>query len=175
MYSHWAYILIGNNNTGKTSFQRHIVEALCGVRYTRLPRNVVNIVTHPRAPKGFNTIFTCNRSFQEKLGEYKTVPNYFNHFFQDADICFLSSHTNGNSIQEVSAMLSELKRRCYNVGGIFWSNGFDTNAEQIAQLSWTEVFWIDNPVLTDAHDIKAQLERTTKHFAEMLVARANVQ
>jgi hypothetical protein len=152
------------------------VEKLCDVKYTRLPRNVVNAITHPRAPKALTTLFTCNRSFQEKLGEYKTVPHYFKHFFQDADICFLSSHTTGSSVQHVASMVSELKRRCYNVGGIFWSNGFDANAKQMAeQLPWSEVFWIENPPLTNPHDIKAQLEQRAKHFADMLVARAYAQ
>src|SRR6266478_589014 len=81
MFSHWAYILIGQNDTGKTTFQRHIAFHLCGVRYSRLPSNVVNTITHPRCPKGLKTLFTSNRSFQEKKSIYKSVENYFTHFF----------------------------------------------------------------------------------------------
>ena len=29
MLSYWAYILIGNNDTGKTSFQKYLVSDLC--------------------------------------------------------------------------------------------------------------------------------------------------
>ena len=81
MFSSWAYILIGNNDTGKTSFQRNLVSHLCGKAYTRLPTNTVKYITHPRAPQGFTKIFTCNRSFQEKLSEYKSIHFYFKHFF----------------------------------------------------------------------------------------------
>jgi hypothetical protein len=33
MFSYWAYILIGNNETGKTSFQRYLVSDLCNKQY----------------------------------------------------------------------------------------------------------------------------------------------
>jgi hypothetical protein len=41
MISNWAYILIGDNDTGKTTFQKHLLEILCGQSYDRLPRNIV--------------------------------------------------------------------------------------------------------------------------------------
>jgi len=175
MFSHWAYILVGNNDTGKTSFQRNLVSHLCGQHYTRLPRNIVSDITHQRAPKSLATIFTCNRSFQEKLSEYKSIDYYFKHFFRDADVCVLSSHTHGDSTQEVAQMIQSLKHRCYNVGGVFWSNAFDDEAQEIALLAWNEVFWVDNPILPDAAQISAQLDRIAKHFSELLIARANVQ
>jgi len=52
--SKWAYILIGDDRAGKTTFQKHLM--------------------------------------QEKMGEYQSVENYFNHYFKDADIAILSSH-----------------------------------------------------------------------------------
>jgi hypothetical protein len=172
MFSHWAYVLIGNNNTGKTSFQRHLVAYLCDRNYERLPRNVVYDITHPRAPKGLATLFTCNRSFQEKLTEYKSVEHYFNRFFKDADICILSSHTHDDSAVHVGNMIRELKRRCYNVGGVFWSNNYEEEAEEIALLRWDEIFWIDNPLLKNEDAIARQLDRLARHFSEMLIARA---
>src|SRR5208282_1268449 len=114
MFSYWAYILVGNNETGKTSFQRNLVSHLCGKRYSRLPLNIVKNVTHPRAPQGLKTIFTANRSFQEKLSTYQSVDNYFKHFFEDADICLLSSHTSGKAKQHIDEMIQHLKRRYYN-------------------------------------------------------------
>lgn len=172
MFLHWAYILIGDNDTGKTSFQRNLVGSLCNEHYERLPRNVVKSVRHPRAPKRFQTVFTCNRSYQEKLGEYKTVENYFNNFFEDADVCFLSSHAHGGSINHVEQMIHELHRRCYNVGGIFWSNGFSSEAEQISLLPWQERIWIENPPLTNQDKIRQQLADIAREFAETLVSRA---
>jgi hypothetical protein len=175
MFSHWAYILIGNNNTGKTSFQRNLVAYLCGLEYERLPRNVVYDVVHPRAPKGFSTMFTCNRSYQEKMDEYKSVENYFREFFKEADICMLSSHTDNNAIQHVEEMIRQLKRRCYNVAGIFWSNDYGKEAQDIALLPWNEVLWIDNPFLNGADAVDEQLDRISRHFSEMLIARAYAQ
>lgn len=172
MFSHWAYVLLGNNNTGKTSFQRYLVEALCAERYQRLPRNVVKTITHPQAPKKLRTLFTANRSHQEKLGEYKSVPNYFRNFFKDADICILSSHTHGPSLQHVEAMLQELKARYYNVAGVFWSNDAGPDTEAISLLPWQERLWIENPPLSNEARITEQLRTIAAEFAEMLVRRA---
>jgi hypothetical protein len=175
MFSRWAYILIGNNDTGKTGFQRELISHLCGQRYARLPRNIVSNITHPRAPKAFATIFTSNRSFQEKLSEYKSVDYYFRHFFRDAEICILSSHAHGDSAKQIAEMIRNLKRRCYNVAGVFWSNAFDDGAQEITLLPWTEVLWVENPTLTDPTQIAAQIDQIAKHFSEFLIARANVQ
>lgn len=174
MFSHWAYILIGNNNTGKTSFQKYLVWHLCGQRYSRLRRNVIQPISHPQAPKGLATIFTCNRSFQEKRSEYKSVEYYFRHFFKEADICILSSHTHG-SAEEVAEMIQALKRRCYNVAGVFWSNAFDDDARAIALLQWNEVLWVENPRLTDEEEIHSQLDQIAKYFSDLLIARARIQ
>jgi hypothetical protein len=175
MFSSWAYILIGNNNTGKTSFQRNVVAELCNEHYTRLPRNVLKTISHPRAPRKLATIFTCNRSYQEKLDEYKSVKNYFNRFFKDADICFLSSHTHGDSCTHVEEMIHQLKLRCYNVAGIFWSNGFDTDAEAISALPWQERLWVDNPLLKDPSKVSMQLVRVAHEFTELLLERSRAQ
>lgn len=175
MFSYWAYILVGNNDTGKTSFQRNLVAHLCGERYTRLPRNVVKNITQPRAPRRLGTLFTCNRSYQEKLSEYKSVAHYFEHFFQEADICILSSHAHGEARDHVAEMIRELKRRCYNVAGVFWSNDYGSEAEEIALLPWNEVLWVDNPLLRDQERIAAQLDQIARDFSELLIARAHVQ
>lgn len=175
MLSSWAYILIGNNDTGKTSFQRNLVAELCGELYERLPRNVVKTVTHPRAPKRLATIFTSNRSYQEKLAEYKSVENYFDNFFKDADICILSSHTHGDSREHVEEMIRQLKRRCYNVAGIFWSNTFDAEGREISLLPWQERFWIDNPPSDDQSKVQQQLGRVAHDFAELLLERSHAQ
>jgi len=172
MTSHWAYILIGNNNTGKTSFQKHLLAELCGKQYDRLPSNAANPVTHPRAPRNFATLFTSNRSYQEKLAEYRSVDNYFANFFQDADVCILSSHTSGDSRKHVDEMIRHLWRRCYNVAGVFWSNAFDNNAEEIALLPWQERLWIHNPPLEDKDNIPDRLSDLAHDFAELLLERS---
>ena len=175
MFSYWAYILIGNNNTGKTTFQRNLVSNLCGQAYTRLPRNVLLNITHPQAPRSLATIFTSNRSFQEKRSEYKSVAYYFKHFFKEADICILSSHANGASADQIAEMVVKLKHRCYNVAGVFWSNAFDADAKEITNLPWNEILWIENPILNGAEQIAGQLDQIAKHFSELLIARARTQ
>ena len=67
MISSWAYILIGNNGTGKTTFQKEIIQYLCGVEeIQRLQINKVFPIRHPDAPEDFKSLFAMNRSFQEK-------------------------------------------------------------------------------------------------------------
>jgi hypothetical protein len=175
MFSSWAYILIGDNNTGKTSFQRFLVESLCLESYTRLPGNVVNDIVHPRAPKKLKTLFTANRSYQEKQREYLSPKNYIKSFFQDADICILSSHSHGSSIQDVQIMHDELKLRAYNVAAVFWSNDYGADAQRISALPWQERLWIDNPRLENENSISHQIRQQAYEFAEMLVARAYTQ
>lgn len=176
MLSSWAYILVGDNNTGKTSFQRYLVEALCGQSYARLPRNVVKPITHPRAPKKLEDLFTANRSYQEKIDEYKSIENYLNKFFRDADVCVLSSHAHGNAITEIKAMFKGLTLRGYNVGGIFWSNAFG-GAEKIisSDIPWQERFWIENPPQKDLNKAQAQIRAQAFEFSEILMARAYCQ
>lgn len=175
MFSNWAYVLIGNNNTGKTSFQRFLVEALCQESYTRLPRNIVKDIRHPRAPKQLKTLFTANRSFQEKRGEYLNPKNYIRKFFKDADICVISSHSHGSSIQDVQIMIDELKLRAYNVAGVFWSNDYGHEACMISALHWQERLWVENPILQNEEAITDQIKKQAYEFAEMLVARAHLQ
>jgi len=175
MFSNWAYILIGNNNTGKTSFQRYLVEALCQESYARLPRNIIKDIRHPRAPKQLETLFTANRSFQEKRDEYLGPKNYIKKFFKEADICILSSHSHGSSIQDVEIMIDELKRRSYNVAGVFWSNGYDNEARTISALHWQERLWIENTTRQNEEEIQSQIKEKAYDFAEMLIARAHHQ
>lgn len=175
MFSSWAYILIGNNNTGKTSFQRNLVEELCGVHYKKLPRNIVKTISHPRTPRKLKTIFTSNRSYQELKREYKTVGDYFAKHFKGADICILSSHSDPASLSDVEEMIHHLKLRCYNVAGVFWSNGYDSGAETISLLPWQERLWIDNPPLAKKERVAAQLTSVAREFSELLIARSHWQ
>lgn len=173
MFSNWAFILVGDNNTGKTSFQRYLVESLCGERYNRLPRNIVKEINHPRAPKKLKTLFTANRSYQEKITEYESVENYFNSFFKDADICILSSHSNPPSLEHIEQIMYELAARAYNVAGVFWSNDFGADAKRISALPWQERLWIENPLLENSEEIPEQIKRQAYEFAEILAARAH--
>ena len=65
MLSKWIYVLIGNNNTGKTTFQKRLIYHLCGVTYTRLDRNTIHEINRPNSPKKLKKLSTINRSYQE--------------------------------------------------------------------------------------------------------------
>jgi GTPase SAR1 family protein len=173
MFSYWAYVLVGKNNVGKTSFQRHLVNYLCQTNRRRLRRNLISKVEHPRASRSFETLFTCNRSFQELRSQYHSVANYFQKFFVDADVCILSTHTNGSADQDAAEMITRLRRRGYNVAGVFWSNGFDTAAKAMTILPWTEVLWIENPRRKAKKRIESQISSLAKEFGDFLIARTN--
>ncbi|MBG0810335.1 hypothetical protein IY145_13225 [Methylosinus sp. H3A] len=174
MLSYWAYILIGNNDTGKTSFQKHLVSDLCNLQYQRLPRNFLTDITHPRMPRGVATLSTMNRSYQEKIVDYGDVASFFQSHFKEADICILSSHAHTPSIDHVRDMIRELRRRAYNVAAVFFSNGYNNEAAEISLLDWDERLWLDNPPLEQEAAIQSQIARLANEFAHLLIARATI-
>src|ERR1700722_1591034 len=116
MISKWAYILIGENDTGKTSFQKYLIWYLCDLnKFDKLNTNLVHQINHRNSPRKLKTLFTINRSVQEKMDTYLSIDNYFYNFFCDADICILSSHSNGACINDIDSMIKELKKKYYNV------------------------------------------------------------
>lgn len=175
MFSYSAYILIGNNSTGKTSFQKHLLKHLTNKTYSRLPINLKAEIDHPRMPRGFETIFTMNRSYQEKSDLYKNVPRFFKKHFKYANICILSSHASGRCIDDVGLMIDFLRENCYNVYGVFFSNAYGADAMNICRsLDWDERLWVKNP-LAKGERVQVQLTRLGQEFGEMLIARAQIQ
>ena len=172
MISNWAYILIGDNDTGKTTFQKHLLEILCGQSYDRLPRNIVRSITNARAPRKFETLFTANRSYQENSKEYGSVAGYFRKSFKDADVCILSSHSHGKSIDDVRQMIEALSARAYNVAGVFWSNNYGKDSQEISKLQWQERLWISNPFKKDPDVISSQIYNRASAFSEMLIEKS---
>lgn len=175
MLSKWIYVLIGDDQTGKTIFQKRLIYYLCGLEYERLDRNFVFNVTHPRAPKKLRTLFTINRSYQETVEDYGNVEGYFVNHFKDANICILSSHSHPPCIDNVKEMIEHGHRRKYNVGGIFWSNCNNPDTAEISLLNWDERFWIDNPVTEERERWPRQIDELARQFADMLVVRAYLQ
>jgi hypothetical protein len=170
--SYWAYILIGDNDTGKTSFQKYLVSDLCNQQYERLPRNLLTDISHPRMSRGAATLSTMNRSYQEKITEYGDVAGFFQGHFEEADICILSSHAQVPAISDLREMIRELRLRAYNVAAVFFSNGYSDDAAQISLLDWDERLWLDNPPADTDADIQAQIERLAREFTQLLIARA---
>lgn len=172
MFSYWAYILIGNNKTGKTSFQRYLVCELCGKKLQRLRKNRLNNITHPRMPRDVTTLYTMNSSYQE-IREDGGVVHFFRQHFEEGDICILSSLTKKPAIDDIREMIHHLRLRAYNVAAVFLSNGYyNRNAYEISALDWDERLWLDNPKKQSEKVIQSQIEGLAKEFAQLLVARA---
>ena len=174
MFSFPAYVLIGDDRTGKTNFQKFLISTLCRRSFTRLPRNLVLDIVHPRMPRGCGKFMSMNRSFQEKRDEYIDIDFYFNNIFKDADICVLSSHTHDPSIDDLRKMIARLKTRCYNPKAVFFSNGYNAYAELISLLDWEERLWIDNPQRDSEEEFLEQIRYLAEEFANLLIARAHV-
>ena len=174
MLTYWAYILIGNNDTGKTDFQKYLVSDLCAQQYKRLPRNLVSDITYPRMPRGVATLSTMNRSYQE-IAEYGDVANFFREYFKVADICILSSHANKPAIDHLREMIRELRLRAYNVAAVFFSNAYSEDAAEISLLDWDERLLMDNPEAELDAVIQSQIKQLAKEFAQLLVTRAAQQ
>ena len=174
MISKWAYILIGDDRTGKTTFQKCLIWNLCEVdRTVKLNTNLIHPINHREAPRKIKTLFTINRSVQEKMSEYGTVEHYFDSYFKDADIVILSSHTGGtDDIAQIEIMIAELKKRYYNVNAVFFSNHLNSRTEQVAQMDWHERIMINNP--PDHERWERQIEEGARFFGEMLIKKLSI-
>lgn len=179
MMSKWVYLLIGDDKTGKTTFQKCLINHLCGKNYARLDINRLYDITHSNAPKHYKKAFFMNRSYQEKFQEgiYSSLDDFFNNHFKDADVCFLSSHLNQNDIVDI---IKKSHERFYNVGGVFFSNSIQSSIyinQQISKLSiWDERFTVQNPLFEgDFINIFNQLNNEAKSFIDIIVHRSQFQ
>lgn len=172
MISKWAYILIGNNDTGKTSFQKWVIWHLCKVdKFTKLNMNLIHQINHRDSPRKLKTLFTINRSIQEKMGEsYESIDDYFHRLFQDADVAILSSHSSQH-LPDIEQMMDHLNRRYYNVCAVFFSNHLNFDTQQIALLNWNEKIVINNP--ENNENWERQIEEGANFFANMIIRKAN--
>jgi hypothetical protein len=163
-----AFILIGDDKTGKTTFQKYLIWYLCGVdKFTKLNTNLVHDIKHPESPRKLRTLFTINRSIQEKMSEYGDVKNYFNKYFRDADICILSSHSHGNCINDTQLMIEILHSKYYNVESVFFTNHLNTQTEEISKLNWDKRNIIDNPL--DDENWETQIKSGAEKFGDLII------
>jgi hypothetical protein len=113
-----------------------------------------------------------NRSYQEKISEYRSIKGFFQNHFNEAEICILSSHAHQPAIDHLREMVHELRIRTYNVAAVFFSNGYNKDAEQISLLDWDERLWVYNPEKKSEEEIQSQIARLANEFAHLLIARA---
>ena len=175
LLSKWLYVLIGQNDSGKTSFQRHLIDYLCDKSYERLPRDGVFYVTHPRAPRNFATIACANRSYQEKRQENGTVENYMLNVVQEADVTVVASHAGPSDLPDVLEMLKHGRRRGYNLAAVFFENALSTVTSDISELDWQERLLLRNPLVRESQGaedkIQEQLWLAAVQFGDLLIAR----
>lgn len=175
LLSRWLFVLVGPNNSGKTSFQRHLIRYLCDQDYARLPRDTVFEVRHPRAPRNFATLACANRSYQEKRKENGSVENYILNVVPDADVTIVSSHPSSSEMHDVKDMLRFGRRRGYNMAVVFFENALSNITDDISELDWQERLLVRNPPVKESDDqeskIQVQLEAAAVQFGDMLIAR----
>lgn len=171
MLSYQALILVGNDRTGKTSLQRHLIHKLCGVRHARLPINTCYPIKHAEMPQRVETLSAMNRSIQEKLELYESVAGFFEHHFVEANICLLSSHS---VVSDIDEMIRELHRRAFNVTGVFFSNRYDLPEKYISELRWDERLWLENPEIIEGKKIEAQLIDLADQVTNWILRRSTV-
>lgn len=172
MISRKAYILIGDDLTGKTSFQKRLILHLCGVDTSwRLNCNLIHQITHRNAPRKMQTLFTMSRSYQEKLADYKDMENYFSNFFREANLCIMSSHSHGSSINDIRAMKGYLEGRYYDVSSVYFSNHLNAATSAISSLNWYQRIVFDNP--PSPENWEAQIDNAALVFADHLIKMAN--
>ena len=177
------FILIGEDCTGKTTFQKKLIKKLTAeTRDARLDCNLQFNITNPDLNNKYETIFFINRSFQEKKAQkceyYDSVASYFEHLFTEPDICILSSHLNPDDIRE---MIREGKSRFYNITGVFFTNStkkFPAGNAAISLLDWDERISVENPEIESTAEnflskIDRQLDACANSFIAYLIAKLN--
>lgn len=168
------YVFIGNDRTGKTTIQKLLIDKICGHTYDRLPTNVHFDIIHPEIKRKYQNISFGNRSYQEKIGDYGTVDEYFQNHFAPADISFISSHLD---IGHITEMIRNGRQRFYNVTGIFFSNSIDTNQQansDISLLDWDERLYIENAWTDDDWRMNRQLNAIADNIVFFIANRTSV-
>lgn len=109
------FVLIGDNNTGKTTLQKVLIERICNEYYDRLPTDTILDIKHPEIKRKYRRISFANRSYQEK--KYETVNDYFENHFRDACVAFVSSHL---VLEDIEQIIINGRQRFFNVYGVFF-------------------------------------------------------
>lgn len=146
-YSKWLFIILGEDRTGKTKLQKGLVKSLSDDnRDYRLDCNLVFRFSHQTICKKWETFSIGNRSYQEKIDEYKTVRRYFSQYFVKSEIAFISSHLIESDIME---MITEGHRYFYNLCGIFLTNSIqsdETINRSISTMNWDDRLVLKNDI-----------------------------
>jgi len=175
MIAKQAYIIVGNDRTGKTTLQKRLVKHLCNVEVKKLNTNKLYEVTHPMAPKQLYDISLMNRSFQEKLNEYGSIKEYFINHFAKADVVILSSHLISSDVQEI---LYEARKLFFNVNLVLLENSLETESELLEKITnwpeWKSIIVLPNPITTNEAEIETQLDNAASLLTANIIDNAKL-
>ncbi len=179
MRSHWAFVLLGQNNTGKSTLQRNLVNQLCGKHFKKLHSNRVHKITHPQLSTVVGDMFVMGRSIQEQA-RFSCVRDYFERGgYQPADICILSSHSGSDNLSDVADFIKELRRDVFNVAGVFFENNTYEDLRNLSELAWDERIWLSNNHIAnvrgpDDAKLKVRLQSISNRFQDFLIRRSAI-
>lgn len=162
------FVLIGNNNSGKTKIQKKLIELICGEFYEKLPSNKIYDILIPNLKQKYNKIFFGNRSYQEINTEGKKVEDFFPDELKEADLVFVSSHLKKIDIDEI---IFFAKSNFYNVIGLFLYNSIDKNLDlnkEISLLNWDKRIILENYIKADESDIMKNIDNISNEIYYML-------
>lgn len=170
-------ILIGNDQSGKTTIQKKLARKLTDAPVGRLDINKPFMITHPEIKRKYNKVSFGNRSYQEVKDRFSSVDEYFKNGFNEQKISFISSHLNEPDIEE---MIVQGKRLFFNVYGVFLTNSIQENDwskqvnKSISELHWDERLVIENPILEDHSTLDDQLDKIADSIVAYLVNQTGV-
>jgi hypothetical protein len=169
----WVFVLVGNDRTGKTSFQKQLVKLIANSdRDYRLDCNLSFLIMHPLFIRKIETISIGNRSIQEKMPDtYKSIDDYFSNHFKDADICVISTHL---ALGDAQNIIANCHRKFYNVCAVFFSNSIEQHPQENADLSglnWDDRLQVSNPYADEESQQQTQLHASADSFVDVLVER----
>lgn len=170
----WIFVLVGNDGTGKTTFQKCLIRILTEEnRDVRLDCNLRFDITHDNFPRKIRTLFIANRSLQEKMpDDYKSVDDYFDNHFKQADVCLISSHL---VEEDIAKIVQRCHRLFYNACAVFFSNSVGAHANEntlISELNWDDRWQIENPLIDEDEEARVrQIDAAARSFVQMLIER----
>ncbi|PJZ23960.1 hypothetical protein CH352_00890 [Leptospira hartskeerlii] len=166
----YCYILVGNGDVGKTTFQKYFLEIIAGKSYERLSTGYIHDISLKSSLKNYENIFVLGRSWQEINKRFKNASEIFNRTEAGVkpEIAILSSHI---ILQDILALINEAKLNLYNCICVVFSNAYEKSEikfKDILELPWTEVFQIENPIVED-ESWKENLFREAIEFSSYIL------
>ena len=114
-----VYILLGDDKSGKTTFQKYLIEELLGIKYSRMQSDLVLDVRHTKCKYPY--IYFIGRSIQERNKVHENIEKHVNQVMQCEDTCFfLSSHI--VVYDDIRKLVSAIKAWTDNITFIYLIN-----------------------------------------------------